>query len=195
MIGWILQHPWKLALGGGALTAATAFIAGRLPEYPKLRRIPIVTAIITLLLVGLSLAVETEEERIARIIHDAADAIEGGNYDALASYIHPRKEGLRRIMRYQLRRYRIHSVSVKSNLRVKIERDSRPQRAIATFNVVVEGSDPDAMGGTRNVPRYVVLYFEKVGDDWKAVDLQHFEPTASMRTEEYRREHGIPSLE
>ncbi len=193
MISWILQKPWHVAAYGAGLTLLTAFVAIKLPELKKLWRIPQVTAPITVVLVIISLMIETEEEKIRRTLFEAAQAIEGGNYDALAEYIHPREEGLRRIAQAELSTYAINRVAIKSNLIVQIDHTKSPPRAIAKFNVVVQGSDPSSLIGTRNVPRYVILTYEKLGDEWKVIELSHYDPLTPMRSDDYRRRHGLPA--
>ncbi len=191
MIGWMLQSAWQLAIGGGLLALATAFIAAKLPEFPKLWRIPKIVALATVGLVAVSLLVETEEERIGAVLHEAAAAVEAGKYDSLAPYIHPREKGLRRLAEALLQTYEIDRVAIKSNLKVAVDRKASPPRAVATFNVVVRGSRLSSQTGTRNVPRFVVLKLEKQGDQWKVIELQHYDPTMSSRTKEYRRKHGV----
>ena len=182
----ILEHPWKIAIYGFIFTAVALYAAVRFSEYRKLRRIPICSSILTAILIAVSILFMTEGEKVRKHLYSAAEAVENADVDSVVGHIHPKSRSLRRNAQAEFDRYKISAVSIKSNLEVRVDKTKVPREAVATFNVVVQGSERSSFGA-RAVPRYVEMKFKKDGDQWKITEIRHYDPLMSMRKESYKQ--------
>ena len=186
----ILEHPWKIAIYGFIFTAVAVYVAVRFSEYRKLRRIPICSAILTAILIAVSILFMTEGEKVREHLYSAAEAVENADIVSVVDHIHPKSRSLRLNAQAKFERYKISAVSIKSNLEVRVDKTKEPREAVATFNVVVQGSDGSSFG-VRAVPRYVEMKFKKDGNQWKITEIWHDEPTMSIRKESYKRQRRL----
>ena len=186
----ILEHPWKIAIYGFIFTAFAVYTAVRFSEYRKLRRIPICSAILTAILIVVSILFMTEGEKVREHLYSAAEAVENADVDSVVEHIHPESRSLRRNAQEKFRDYKISAVSIKSNLEIRVDKTKDPREAVATFNVVVQGSYGSSFG-PRAVPRYVEMTFKKDGDQWKITKIWHDDPTMSIRKESYKQQRRL----
>ena len=134
--------------------------------------------LLTVLLVFISLRVETEKEQLTSFIHQTASELENNNHAAILSRIHPNANTTVGRAAAEMPRYEFTVADVTRIHELEIRSSAQPPTAIVKMNVVVEGTF-DGFSG--RVPRYVEISLEKVGDRWLVTDYQHDEPTKGFR--------------
>ena len=107
--------------------------------------------------------------------------MERNDIDTAVSYIAESNRNLRSRAKSELTRYKFFRVAVKSNLTIDIDRSHDPPQAVARFNVVAVLASKDGALGRMNVPRFVILRFEKEGDTWRITGFEHDRPLPNMR--------------
>ncbi len=78
--------------------------------------------------------------------------------------------------------YEIKKVSVKNNLKVKVDRHHQPPQAVATFNVVVIGGERTGTIPEMTVPRFVTATFWLEDGQWRCIDYKHEDLQVGMQT-------------
>lgn len=171
MIEWFAESPLPgIALG---LMLALMFAGGYLQTG---RRTLLVVAVFCLLLGALLAFLETkivtDREQVTDTIESLAEALASQREAEVLDAIHPLAVERRRHAETILKTYDFSRVDIKNNLRVEVELEHQPPRALATFNVVAEITTYP-----RPIPRYVELEFTRDTDGvWKIRDFQHEAP-------------------
>jgi hypothetical protein len=170
----ILESPVVLGVAGLGAAAFAGFVwtqaGNKLAAW-----IAIALLLLTLGLVIVSVQIETDEEKITRMLHDVASALQR-NY--VLSHIHPSAASAVQRAQSELPRYKFTEARVTRIKAITVDSSRKPETAVAEFNVIVSLSF-DGYNG--QVPRFVKLYLAKQDDHWLVRDYEHFEPTAGFR--------------
>lgn len=177
MLEFILEHPLMLALAGAAAVGLAVFIWLQTAHRAALQA-SIALGLLTIVLVVLSLQVETDREAIRRTLDEVADALERNDFEFVYSYMHPNAEAGVQRARGELPNYTFSEARVTRVKEIQVNHTTTPNTAIAEFNVFVKVG---TQGQSFNVPRFVKIYFMKRGERWMVRDYEHFEPTAGFR--------------
>ena len=172
---WLSEKPLVIVLMG----VTTAIVLGGL--WMQTGRKSALYALLCSLvatagLLVLERLIVTDREQIDTILHQAARDVERNDLEALFRYTHSRAESIRRQARAELPRYVFEQVSIKSNLEINVRTDRDPPTARARFNAVVTLSEREGLIHHRRIPRFVIVVFEKEGDEWRVVGYEHDEP-------------------
>jgi hypothetical protein len=177
------ENPTAIAIIGGL---TLAIIAGG--WYQTQRRELLVALFAALVLfmglLALERSIVTDSEQVQATIRQIAREAEADNVAALERHFHSSASHYRDQLRGAFALYQLHKVSVKNNLKVTVDRKQQPPSAVATFNVVVVGSD--RTGTIKNVtyPRFVTAHFLLEDGEWKCVDYKDEEPQTGMQIHE-----------
>ena len=178
-MSWLLESPLPALLGGGMLTVL--LISGWVQTA---RTWPLFVAagvlLVTISLVILERAVETDREQVTRTLEQIVQVVEDNNLQGLLDQIHPRKEDILARARREFPNYKFGKISIRPNLEVTT-RDGEPAKAHATFNVVADGSITNMRMEQGTVRRWVEVDFEQHQGKWLVVGYDHFEPFHGMR--------------
>ncbi len=173
----LFESPLLVGGIGLAVVAATVFgfvqTGSRTVLYTALGLL-----LLTILLVTVSMRVETEREQLTNLIHQTASELENNNHSAILSRIHPQANSTVLRATSELPRYEFTVANVTRIHELDIRSKAQPPTATVKMNVVVEGTF-DGFSG--RVPRYVEVMFEKQGDRWLVIDYNHDEPTKGFR--------------
>lgn len=118
--------------------------------------------------------VVTEYEEIEQALHDAADAIEAGDLDAVLAFLAapPEAEELRSIIRRYLPDYPVREFTFDDPQVKFIEGDGRRYAEIKVwFKVYLE--DPKLAEGRDPIPVVLTLKARKTDDRWLLIDYRH----------------------
>ena len=134
--------------------------------------------LLTLGLVVLSVQIETDEEKITRMLNDVASALQRNDRDYVVSHIHPTAAATVQRAKAELPRYNFTEARVTRIKAITVDTSRKPETAIAEFNVIV-ALTLDGYSG--QVGRFVKLYLAKQDGRWLVRDYEHSEPTAGFR--------------
>lgn len=173
-MGWLYENPLGIAIVGLIASALIAYAGLHVGETKPLFAAGGVL-ILTGLLSGLSIWVETDKEQIQRTIYEIATALRNNDHSSVFSYIHPNSmEGLQQA-KAELPRYTFHDARVTSLRKVEVNLLTRPPTAASEMLVAIEISSqrPDMFGGQSDVRRLVKVYWMKKDDLWLVRDYEH----------------------
>lgn len=134
--------------------------------------------ILTLGLIAMSVLVETEQEKIRRMLHDVAGALERNEHDFVLSHIHPNASATVQRAKSELSRYTFTEARVTRIKAITIDGTRKPETAVVEFNVVV-AMDIEVL--RRGMPLFVKIYINKHDGRWLVRDYEYSEPTAGFR--------------
>jgi len=177
---WLWEKPLFIVIMG----LLTAVILGGLWLQTGRKR-ALYALLVALGVMGLLLVVErvveTDRERIDALLHHVARLVERNDIDAALRFAHSKADSIRRQARAELPLYEFHRIRIKQNLEITVDAKRSPATAVARFNVTVVLSDRSGLLKDRHIPRFVVVRFEKEGEEWRATHYRHHEPYAGFR--------------
>ncbi len=176
MLEILLEHPLAIALCGLASVIVAFFI-----WLQTAHKAGLVAAIaflaLTVILVWTSISIETERESIEVLLSEIANAVEANDHDRVLSYIHPNAlEGERRA-RAELPRYEFREARITRIKDITVNSGTRPETAIAEFNVVV---NVQTGGYDGKAARFLRVYLMKQEGRWLVRDYEHFDVRAGF---------------
>ncbi len=175
---WVIEQPLYLIILG--LVAVVGFGFGWMQTgYRALLYLAVGSAICAGGLLLLERLVVTDAEEVESVLHQIAGDIERNDLPAVLAAIHPDAVQTRQRAEAEFPNYEIDYVDIKSNLKVDVDDDAVPPKAMATFNVMVKGRERSF--GPFTVPRFVEVTLVKVDDRWLALDYRHYEVTFGMK--------------
>lgn len=182
MLTLLLENPIWIGLTGVLFSCMAIVLWTQLPDR-KSQRIAFVSALVlsglTIFLVVLNILVQTERERIEDTLHTVSAALEKNDLPTVYSYIHPNAtEGLQRA-KGELPQYHFNDARVTRIKDIQVNLDTKPNTAVAEFNVVVDVNVGQNKG---RAARFVRVYFMQRDGRWLVRDYEHFEPTAGFRS-------------
>lgn len=131
-------------------------------------------------LVCLAIYVETDREQIDATIHDLARKLEANRDQEVLDAIHSGAPEVKRRAASELIKYSIDEVKVKSNLKIEVQIDHQPPRAVATFKVVGRIQEYP-----RPIPRSIKLVFYRDPEGvWRIIDYSHHSSDEGFRVQE-----------
>ena len=137
----------------------------------------IAVIVLCALVLGMQRFVVTDGEKALATLKQIASDVERNELSAVLGHIHSRATSIRAEAESEFPRYRFKEVKITKIHEVEVKLDHVPPQITIKFNVVVSGSDAEGVLGDRNVPRYVVVTFEKDDDGaWRVRDYLHEDP-------------------
>ncbi len=177
MFQLILESPLTLGVGG-LCAAGLAGFAWTQTGHKAAAWIAIILVILTFGLVILSIQVETDQEKITRMLSDVASALQRNDREFVLSHIHPQAAETVQRATTELPQYKFTEARVTRIKAITVDDSRTPKTAVAEFNVVVALT----FGGySGQVPRFVKLYLTQRDGRWLVRDYEHAEPTAGFR--------------
>lgn len=175
-----LENPLAIAIVGGI---TLAILGGG--WYQTGRRELVFAFLAALVIFGGLLLLErsiiTDAEAVKATIRTIAREAEAEDIPALTNRFHSTATRYRDQLQTEMVLYDIDRVSIKNNLKVKVDRQHQPPQAIATFNVVVVGGDKAGVIQEMTVPRFVTATFWLEDGQWRCVDYKHEDVQAGMQ--------------
>lgn len=172
----LLESPITVGISGLAL----AIIAGLVWTQTS-RKAALITALgialTTVVLVTISLQIQTDRELIEETLHDVASALQRNEHEAVFKVMHPSAAATVARARAELPNYVFSVARVTRIKSIIVDSTRTPETAVAEFNVRVELT---TQGQKFTVPRFVKIYFSKHEGRWLVRDYEHFEPTAGF---------------
>ncbi len=177
MEAFFFENPLWLGVCG-ALVTIVAAVLWMQSGARSAAVIALVAIVSTVLLVLVSLRVETDREKVVQTINQVADAVESNDLQRVLTYIAPSgAQGLRRA-RHELPQFTFREARMTRLKSVMVNRNNTPPTALAEFSVIV---DVAANGQEARLPRFVKAYFVEVGGRWLVRDYEHFDAAAAFR--------------
>lgn len=177
MVQFLLESPLSIGVVGLSCAVLAGFVWTQ-TGHKSAAVTAFTMALLTLGLVVLSVEVETDQERITRMLSDVASALERNDRDYVLSHIHPQAATTVQRAKAELPRYDFTEARVTRIKSITIDASRQPETAVAEFNVIV-GLTFEGFSG--KVPRFVKLYLSKHEGRWLVRDYEHAEPTAGFR--------------
>lgn len=176
-----LENPIAIGLIGLAISSSAIFAWTQFPQPGKQRwslYVAISVLAATVLLVILSLSIETDKEKIRETLDNIAAALEKNDLEKVFKYIHPNAQGGLQRAKAELPSITFLDARITRIKSIEISHKSTPPTAIAEFNAVVDVNVPLFKG---RVARFVRAYFMQRDDQWLVRDYEHFDPTVGFR--------------
>lgn len=177
MLPYLLENPVVIGIFGLVIASAAAVVWTQTGKSAGLYVAGLAVAI-TLLLIMLSVQIETDRERIQSTIDEVAEALSKNDYERVYSFIHPGATAAVTRAKAELPNYKFSEARVTRMKSIVVNRNSPPPTAIAEFNVAVT---LEFQGQRIPVRRFVKAYFMLDGERWLVNDYEHFEPTAAFK--------------
>ena len=177
MVQFLFASPVTIGVVGLCLAGLAGFIWTQTGH--KIAAITAVICIVlTLGLIAVSSQVETEEERITRMLHDVADGLQRNDHAFVLSHLHPQAAATAQRAKTELPRYNFSEARVTRIKSITVDATLQPPTAVVEMNVIVALATE---GTNVRVPRFVKLYLSKSGDRWLVRDYEHADATAGFR--------------
>jgi len=173
----ILESPILFGVGGLCATGLAGFFWTQSGNKAA-AWIAIVLLLLTLGLIVVSVQVETDQEKITRMLNDVAGALQRNDREYVFSHIHPQAAVTVQRAKTELPRYNFTEARVTRIKAITVDDSRKPETAVAEFNVIVALTFD---GSNVRVPRFVKLYLAKQDGRWLVRDYEHSEPTAGFR--------------
>jgi hypothetical protein len=136
-------------------------------------------AILTVILLIISLRVHTDREQIVDVLDQVAAAVQQNDVPKVLSYIHPSAMPSVVRAKEELSRFKFTEARVTGIKSIQVDRRTNPPSAIAEFNVAVSVTAPS--GQPFHIRRFVRCYFFFQDGRWLVNDYQHFDVSAGFR--------------
>lgn len=171
---WLFENPVPIIIMGGL---TLAIIAG---GWFQTQRKELVIAFLAALVVFggllvLERSVVTDGEQVEALIAQIAREAEANDAEALATHFHSSAAKYRDQLTTEMAVFQVQRISIKSNLKVAVDPQVRPKRAVATFNVTATISEKTGTIKEMVIPRFVTATFEMEDGQWRCIDYKHDE--------------------
>jgi hypothetical protein len=174
----LLESPITVGVAGGLATAVALFVWIQGGFRAALISAGVL-AVLTVILVLVSLQVETDREKLRRTIHEVAGHLQNNRFEAIYGYIHPNAKPIDAQARAELPKYRFQEARVTNIKQLEVNPRTKPKSATAEFFVAVS---VDVQGQSfPGIRRFVRVYFFEKDGRWLVNHYEHFEPTAGFR--------------
>jgi hypothetical protein len=177
-MNWLFDSPFTILLASIAIGFFLGVAWVQTGRNAFLYSIGGLVAIAILLLV-VERYVETDGEKVRKLIYVIAADVESNDPQRVVQHIVSTQPELRDKAASEMKNYHFDHVTIGTIHRVEELPHRQPPQVVIEFNVTVGGS----FGGLSddNFPRWVQLTFWKDTDgQWRIADYDHREPTAFM---------------
>ena len=177
---FFLESPLSIVLVG--IFFAVAALFGLLKTgLIRFLYIAIGVAVLTCLLVVVERQIVTPREEIAQTLQVIAADLESNNAQAILEHVSTTVPETRSLAARALKRVELHRVVVKNNLTVDFGSDPNGNRAKASFNAVIVGSEKSGAIQNQTSPWFFIVDFVKEGGKWRVVDYSRKSPTQGIK--------------
>ena len=136
-------------------------------------------ALLTIVLLILSVRVKTDREQISEILNQVAEAVENNDVDKVLTYVHPGAvAGVLRV-KSELPNYQFTEARITGVKSIQSNHKTNPPSGTAEFNVAVSLTGQGGQGN--GIRRFVRCYFLYHNGRWLVHDYQHFDVAAGFR--------------
>ncbi|XZE44314.1 hypothetical protein SH467x_003915 [Pirellulaceae bacterium SH467] len=167
----LFESPW-LVLGFGVLLTIISGYAWIQTGNNWARNISACLALLTLLLVWMSYAVQTDRERVIAMLQDTAAQLQGNEIAKIQARIHPNATDTVRGASNRLEAVHFSVARISKIHNVEIRRGAT-LTAQVRMNVFVE---VESQGFEAKTPRWVLLDLEEHDGQWKVLHFEHRNP-------------------
>ena len=166
----LAENPYAIFIGGlilvAAFTAYWLFSGERWGLYATLAAVSL-TAILLVIESLIVTDFESVEHTLRQIIAD----VDSRDAQRILRHAHSTADDIRDDVRSAMDRYNIDGITLwKRSLKVEVDRQQRPARAVARFNVSILGQQGEMKG---RVPVSCVVQFWSEDGDWKVYDYEY----------------------
>ncbi|MBU6236270.1 MAG: hypothetical protein KGQ51_00495 [Planctomycetes bacterium] len=180
MLEMLLESP--VTIGAiGAIVAIATFYAWMQTGIKQLLPTSIAVAAATIMLVILSLMIDTDQEILRRYVYETASELEANQYQKVIAKIHPRAADSLQDARNRLPDIQFTAARIKTIHEISVTRHRTGSHATITMNVYIEASYNAQQG---QAPRWVQLTLEQTDGRWLMVDFQQREPHYQLLNQE-----------
>ena len=176
MLEILLERPVMIGAIGAIITIAT-FYAWMQTGIKQLLPSSIALAIATVMLIVLSVTIETEQEILRRFVYETASELESNQHQKVIAKIHPQASENLQDARLRLPQIQFTAARIKTIHEIQLKRNRTGVNAIITMNAYIDASYGERAG---RAPRWIQLTLEKTNDKWLMVDFQQREPHYEM---------------
>jgi hypothetical protein len=136
--------------------------------------------VLTVLLVAISLRVETEQESLRAMLYETADHLQNNRKSQVAAAIYSTPSAPVVSARDYLNEglYTFETASIKKIHSIDLSGPKSSRRALVKMNVFVEGT---FNGYTVKVPQYVEVTLYRVNHQWLVYDFTHDQPFTGFK--------------
>lgn len=182
MSNLFFESPWLIGGIGFALVLLAAYLWLQSGQAIALRVAGGFVAL-TLLLVGINVWIDTEQEVVRRTLYQLAADLQANRFDKVSEHVHPDASSELLNLRDQVQSVRFTTARIKTIHGIMFGPSKNPRTAVVRMNVVVSG---DFSGIQGTWPRWVQFNLEQVGGKWLIVDYDHREPHYEMLNQDGR---------
>jgi hypothetical protein len=173
MMSALLENPIGIGLFGAIIVGLLVFAAAQLGNRRLFYGAGGVLAL-TVFLVIVSISIETDEEKLNRLILELAVALRNNDHKAAKSLIHPNAEATLQRASQDLSSVEFVEAKVTSVRSTLVNSVSKPPTATIEFIGYIKGSSSRYTGGVvAGAPRLFKLYWMKHQDRWLIRDYEH----------------------
>ena len=128
----ILEQPVYVGIAGGLFTLLLAYLAIQCPPQHRKKVFAAagVVVVITVLLIILGSSVQTETEKVRRMLFQTARDVESNDVERMLRHIHPQAKDIRTRAANEMRQYKFDSIDIKPNLEITIDENQTPALAV-----------------------------------------------------------------
>lgn len=182
MSNLFLESPWLIGGIGFASALLAAYLWLQTGQAIAMRLAGAIVAI-TVILVGINIAIETEQEVVRRTLYQLAADLQANRFDKVVEHVHPDASAELLNLKAQVESVHFNTARIKTIHGIMFGPTKNPRTAVVRMNVVVSG-DFSGMQGTW--PRWVRFNLEQVDGKWLIVDYDHREPHYEMLNQDGR---------
>lgn len=173
-MNFLLESALLIGLVGGLLSVLAAYTGVQLAE----KRVQMGAAMLfalTIVLVAISLWIETDREQLRRTMREMAVAVQNNDHERLFAYFHPNASSGVQHAKSEVPRFQFHQASVTSVRDIVVNDRTQPPTAITEFIAAfrVSSDSPQTYGAEFNSRRFVKVYWMKQGERWLVRDYEH----------------------
>jgi hypothetical protein len=170
----LLENPLPIWIIGGLSVAilVSAFFKTASPRWLLAAGAALA---VTAGLILLERTVVTEREVIENRLHELARALESDDQATILAAIAPEAIKVSTSAKASLKAFVIKTASIKNNLKIELQPEDAPRKAVATFNALLVGGDRGGITQEQRAPFFFTLHLVKQGDQWLIEDYKYEE--------------------
>jgi hypothetical protein len=184
-VDFLFENEIAIGVVGLALSVLVGFVGLRVGQL-KAVYAAVGLGLLTAILCGLSVWIETDREQIRRTMNEIANALRENDHPKVISFFHPNATmGLQQVQG-ELPQYEFLDARVTRVRQIAINNTTQPPTAVSEFLAAIEVKlkNPSLYNGPRDARRFLKVYWMKKDDRWLVRDYEHFEPMRAFTDQE-----------
>jgi predicted PurR-regulated permease PerM len=180
MMSTLLENPIGIGIFGAIIIGLLVFAAAQLGNRRVFYAAGGVLGV-TVILVLVSISIETDEEKLNRLIQELAVALRNNDHNEALSFIHPNAVPILQRAQQDLSSVEFKEAKVTSVRSTLVNSVTRPPTATIEFIGYIKASSDRYTGGiVAGGPRLFKLYWVKHQDRWLIRDYEHSDVRAAL---------------